>query len=578
MKDDNGQVIADTTMRYWYDAGGRRTKFVNGTDTISYTYGADARLAKLKVKWPAAANQPADSFFFYWDGLGRRDSVVYATPQAHVSFGYDKDGHLRMACSKHLATHPNGQDRLEHRVRYTSMDADGQPLAYRRYYRGMTSPACSSNLQYQADFADYTYDERHHLRTATGNTYTYDSSGNRISTVGLDTLVYFAASNRLARRYGWTGNPPQLWLERALDYDANGSRTGEHLGVDGSRLYYYNALGQQWALKHKVGVDWLGPFSCRYDALGRQTKACAQTAAGGRAAFDGTNVVRLGSSTWRFVHGPGVDDPLVGLYYSGSYQKHFYLTDGRGRSLAFTDAQGNDYLDHVTYTQNGGNRAGAIDRSHTFANSRAETVDIPDLSFYRNRYYDQTTGQWTQEDPIGIAGGVHLYEYVGNNPTMFTDPFGLCKDERGNWRRCTVTWIGGANADITDEARDLAQMLADSADVDLILSSGRREGSCDDSLHNCGKAFDISAINGTERTSARVGSTSPRPTLWFSRSRTRRSDSRACGRTSVPRAYTARQDWGSRRRGYGPFGPTRGGMSSFGLIRITSTSGYTEQS
>lgn len=85
-----------------------------------------------------------------------------------------------------------------------------------------------------------------------------------------------------------------------------------------------------------------------------------------------------------------------------------------------------------------------------------------------------------------------------NRGVTFTDPFGLCEDENGNWRRCTVTWVGGANADITQETRDLAQRLADSADVDLLLSSGRREGSCDDSLHNCGMAFDISKINGVD--------------------------------------------------------------------------------
>jgi RHS repeat-associated protein len=171
--------------------------------------------------------------------------------------------------------------------------------------------------------------------------------------------------------------------------------------------------------------QWVGPVGCRYDALNRQTRTCASDEVGGRAAFDGDNVVRVGGN-WRFVHGPEVDDPLVGLYWwSPNWLKFFYLTDGRGRLLAFTDAQGNDYLDHVTYTQNGGNRAGAIDRSHTFANSRAETAQAPNLSFYRNRYYDQTTGRWTQEDPIGIAGGVNLYQYVGNNPATFTDPFGL---------------------------------------------------------------------------------------------------------------------------------------------------------
>jgi uncharacterized protein RhaS with RHS repeats len=66
------------------------------------------------------------------------------------------------------------------------------------------------------------------------------------------------------------------------------------------------------------------------------------------------------------------------------------------------------------------------------------------LSFYRNRYYDQTTGRWTQEDPIGIAGGVNLYQYVGNNPATFTDPFGLqgC-DPPGS---CMAKWVAVGTA------------------------------------------------------------------------------------------------------------------------------------
>lgn len=43
------------------------------------------------------------------------------------------------------------------------------------------------------------------------------------------------------------------------------------------------------------------------------------------------------------------------------------------------------------------------------------------------RDYDQDTGRWTAKDPIGLAGGINTYAYVGNNPLKYIDPFGLDK-------------------------------------------------------------------------------------------------------------------------------------------------------
>ncbi len=42
-----------------------------------------------------------------------------------------------------------------------------------------------------------------------------------------------------------------------------------------------------------------------------------------------------------------------------------------------------------------------------------------------HRDYDPQLGRYTQADPLGVAGGLNVYAYVGNDPLRMVDPLGL---------------------------------------------------------------------------------------------------------------------------------------------------------
>jgi RHS repeat-associated protein len=51
--------------------------------------------------------------------------------------------------------------------------------------------------------------------------------------------------------------------------------------------------------------------------------------------------------------------------------------------------------------------------------------------YMRNRYYDPATGQFTQTDPIGLAGGLNAYGFANGDPVSYADPYGLCAQSAG---------------------------------------------------------------------------------------------------------------------------------------------------
>ena len=123
--------------------------------------------------------------------------------------------------------------------------------------------------------------------------------------------------------------------------------------------------------------------------------------------YDGEDIVlQLESdgttaTTTKYVHGPGIDEPLAMIRGGAST---FYHADGLGSVVAVSD--GNKGI----VARYGYDAFGMVSASDpAFANTYAYTGREWDkeigLYYYRARYYDPMEGRFISRDPIGFAGG-----------------------------------------------------------------------------------------------------------------------------------------------------------------------------
>lgn len=109
------------------------------------------------------------------------------------------------------------------------------------------------------------------------------------------------------------------------------------------------------------------------------------------------------------------------------------------------------------------------------------SVSIPAVQLYlRNRYYDPGTGRFTQEDPIGLAGGLNLYGFANGDPVNFSDPFGLRAEETDadpaldcRKVKCPDPKTVITNTEVQRRAREMyAQTLEDGRERGAVLYNG----------------------------------------------------------------------------------------------------------
>ena len=90
-------------------------------------------------------------------------------------------------------------------------------------------------------------------------------------------------------------------------------------------------------------------------------------------------------------------------------------------------------------------------------------------------------GRWsifTQEDPIGLAGGLNLYGFANGDPVNFSDPFGLCP-ERVTRRPCLNPLHGAALTVRSDMPSGFGARSGTHQGVDLLAALGSEVSAAD---------------------------------------------------------------------------------------------------
>jgi RHS repeat-associated protein len=414
-----------TTATYGYDASSRLTTATNPTGTVSIAYDNRGRTSSVTdvfgqvvaYQYDASSNRTQLSLngstnaTYQYDVI---DRLTQLTDNAtlNTTFAYDATDKITSR------TLPNG---VVSTWEYDGLDR----LTRLKHVKGANTLA---DFQYQLSAVDnvtqmidgagthsYTYDTRDRLTAAThpnqpNESYGLDDVGNRVNSHQGSSYTYDPFNRLVAAN------------SSSFSYDTIGKLISKQ-DTGGNWTYI-------WDYEHRLTQATLSggaTVTYSYDALGRRVARNSSVSGTTRFVYDGADVIRdldgAGSVIADYLNGPGVDNKLRQV--AGGATAYF-VSDHLGSTRGLTDANG-ALTATVAYDSYGNVVAGSLPTRYTFTGREADADT--GLMYFRARWYDPRQGRFISEDPIGFDGGLNFYNYVGNNPVRFIDPFGLCQED-----------------------------------------------------------------------------------------------------------------------------------------------------
>ena len=353
------------------DTGGLVTNIVYGTGKkLLKEYDIEGRLVRV-------SDWLGHSWTFAWDGAGRLISL--SSPDGRVrTQTYDAAGRL--------ASLQVG-DVIGHSLEY---DLAGRKTTDNITAGAMPVPSEKRVALNVFDLADRLVSST--VKFANGSTrtesFTYDKN---------DAMINAAANGESV----------------SFRYDANGALAG--FSPNGAEISFaYDALGNRVIANGHVWIpdqnDALKRPLLEYDASGNFVRAYIWIGGMLLGYIDANNVLTVAHV-----------DEMGGVAVLAQ-------TDGTVTHTAFYGPHGEDW-----------GRTGANPTPFAWLGGYgvqkvSSTTFMGDIYLTRHRLYAPAQQRFLSSDPMGLAGGLNLYEYGNGNPLAYIDPLGLCGEDKGFWR------------------------------------------------------------------------------------------------------------------------------------------------
>ena len=241
---------------------------------------------------------------------------------------------------------------------------------------------------------------------------------------------------------------------QSLTYDSDGNLT-----FDGTWVYEWDGENRLKAMTMTNITDISDANRLRlefgYDYQNRRFKKAVSHWNGGAFVgsvtntfiYDGWNLLAVLNSDLRlqstFLWGQdlsgtmdqvgGIGGLLLTTFYGSSNTNCFAAYDGNGNLTSLVNVTDKNIVAHYEYNPWGDiiRITGLLARQNPFRFSTKLFEEDSGLIYYGARFYNPTLARWVNRDPSGEHGGINLYEFVANHPTISVDSSGLAEHHVG---------------------------------------------------------------------------------------------------------------------------------------------------